>query len=751
MTITSAIEYKILREGAQGWVTSGEYADNGDLITRCDTTSGYFKAAGAVEHTPLLKYGVNVAANTLPTNINSILDNAGYEAALCVENSNYRALIANGKLYLMTDGLNWTVNAAAQSHIDAMYAALSSTYGGIGSNGVHGIRMLYRKIAFDPKNPAVIGIVLQGYGLIYTVNGGTSWTKHADIPASTVAKNFGIAIAFDRSSTVTGGKTQRILVYSGLVGGGVYATTGGFAGAFAKIAGSPENVTCMKVSKLNGHVWVAGTGNDASAPGLGNAMRYDGTSWTTITGGLLYLTLHPTNASKVFVFGSGGYYGSIANATAGSPTIVYTTGYKIASPDIPVLAWTNESFMSSGDAMHHPTQERISMFEGIGVFDLVNPPTTAVAIDWVENCKGIENLVVQGMGVTPNSRVWKCSHDRPLQVRGYDEVDKYPATHGANRLASIQHANNVDYAIDDPEFLMSATAFGDNRAFTSANGGRTSPWTPTADNGLAAGQGMIAQGNKGNAVWCPTNRQPPIYTNDGGATWTLCDFGAAANAAIRNPANSLSIHFAYYIAKIVLVADKRNPGTYYLFISAAGDDPTSPAIGRWKSTNGGANWTKISGSYIIGSGYDYFNAKMKQALTHEGHFWYTCGPVGGGTSPYRLFYSFDGMQSFNQLTSAPTEICDFALGKNAAGAAYQIIYAYSEGNGMYICKDFNPANVGAETWQLITRFPYGMGDAINTIAADPNHAYRHYIGFSGAGAIYGDMVNRLPATVQLGS
>lgn len=169
---------------------------------------------------------------------------------------------------------------------------------------------------------------------------------------------------------------------------------GGFVGVFVKIVGSFENVICMKVSKFNGYVWVVGMGNDVSVLGFGNVMCYDGMLWIMIMGGLLYLMLYFINVLKVFVFGSGGYYGSIVNVMVGSLIIVYMIGYKIVFFDIFVLVWMNESFMLLGDVMYYFMQECIFMFEGIGVFDLVNLLMIVVVIDWVENCKGIENFVV---------------------------------------------------------------------------------------------------------------------------------------------------------------------------------------------------------------------------------------------------------------------------------------------------------------------------------------------------------------------
>lgn len=131
--------------------------------------------------------------------------------------------------------------------------------------------------------------------------------------------------------------------------------------------------------------------------------------------------------------------------------------------------------------------------------------------------------------------------------------------------------------------------------------------------------------------------------NDGGVIWIFCDFGVVVNVVICNLVNLLLIYFVYYIVKIVLVVDKCNSGIYYLFILVVGDDFMLFVIGCWKFINGGVNWMKISGSYIIGLGYDYFNVKMKQVFIYEGYFWYICGLVGGGIFLYWLFYLFDGM------------------------------------------------------------------------------------------------------------
>jgi hypothetical protein len=175
------------------------------------------------------------------------------------------------------------------------------------------------------------------------------------------------------------------------------------------------------------------------------------------------------------------------------------------------------------------------------------------------------------------------------------------------------------------------------------------------------------------------------------------------------------------------------------------------AEGFYRSTDGGANWTRRS-TQGDGPGLTIGSAGNGQSFVcvpgNTGHFFWTHGP-GGPINPYDpdsiykiLIFSNDGGTTLYTL-SGWMEAWALALGKEAPGGSYPTLFVsgWRTGDaepGIYRCSDFNPATRGG-TWTRLAD-DYGTIDAMGAICGDFDTYGTVYAGLKGSGVIYGLLV-----------
>lgn len=722
--------------GAGGYLTGLDVADDGTVVYRCDTHGAGILEPGSTEWRQLMRAGITFPANQVEQYDGNDSGNSStgtYDTAICATNSDIIYLVCMGWVWKSTDyGLTFA-HAGLQLPV------------GHGANLPD--RYSRKRLAIHPTNSDIVMLgSLQG--LRYTTNGGTSWTlvSTASIPApvSTGEGSAGMAVAFDRDTPTT------VYVFSS--GAGIYRSTTGPGGTFSLIASSPTQCADMQVQRTTGKLFVCGTvrGNDATL------QSWNGTSWTDHGLTAKSLALDPNDSNRVFALSSGSNVSGSANG--GASFGGYGATLTRVNNEIPWHVWTDEIFMSNGGSVYHPTEDKILLAEGIGYWECSNPSTSGGSPTWVGKSAGIENMVgVQGT-VDPNGRFHVAIHDRSHFVFERDGTDQYQATHGpapeSATGAAIQHSNRIDFAIDDPDFVVMAS---NNHGYYSTDGGQE--WTrmtaqPPELASLAAQCGEMVIGNSDGAIlWLPASQCRPYYTLDLGETWEPVSLGATADAFL-DAGGTIGGYHAYYVCRQSILADKLNPGHFYLYLvgdgsGSAGDLATK---GIWKSTDNCVTWTRIRSTLITLWVLDFWNVKLKQVPGKAGHFFYTVGQVGvagDAQATTNLWYSTDYMATWTEITPSPNEIRSFSFGKAAGSHDYPAIYASGEvggggdGGGIFKCLDFNPAAPGSSTWTLVEQFPNGRFDEVNDVAGDMNVFGLYYLIFGGIGAMRARNVHTL--------
>lgn len=374
----------------------------------------------------------------------------------------------------------------------------------------------------------------------------------------------------------------------------------------------------------------------------------------------------------------------------------------ITSDEIP---WFNEGAYTGqgkavGDTVIDPATGEYWQASGHGMLKLASDLNFASGGAFVCNAdnisQGIEEILVQDVLAIPGT-----SH---LLVGCEDEIILYKSA--ANEFPEEQvgpaivdsNAWGIDYASDNPAFVWSfITGLVTAKASCwSYNYGLPGTWQyPATLPGSSNLGGCLACASAGADGLSPTNATAsvviipasgtttPQYTLDNGATWTNCS-GAPTQTYISTKERPTKL----------LAADRVNIGTYYLY---------APGAGVYRSTDYGANWTRISTFVIPGGGGAGAGYALWPVPGHAGHLWLVGNNASLGTQ--NLNYSTDGGATWNQVagvtnadnpggTSKPIYL---ALGKAALGNAYPTLLTYAKiggVDGFYrgVCNGTGPAD-----------------------------------------------------------
>ena len=701
---------------AGGWVTHLDSARDGTLVASNDTVNMHIRGVGDSEWTPFIRPGINI-----PENEYIRTDDVGnWDIGICASNSDY--------IYAFIGGYCWKTADRGKTITRTNFAFNKKlSHGG-------DARVCGRRVKVDPSNHDCC-LVMALDGLDYTLDGGNSWKRHTDIPAWTVLS---ACIAFDETGLFVGNLTQHLFVH--VPGVGVYESKTGVVGKFSLIPGSP--VTCSSMHFGGGKLHCIGRSEDGNN---GQYSNWDGTSWFAPAGISGHsLAIRPSNPSHIFICVDSG--GPVRFSNDGGKTFVPLGSRNRVASDIPWLAWTKEDWMSNGDMIFHKSLDRLIISEGIGVWYVDTPPMISDAgFDINSISLGINMMCTMGQLVDPNGRYHVSCMDRPVFSFGRDDASKPAAFHGTHRDISIIHAGpGMDYACDDPDYVVAAHLGGRNLS-VSYDGGRTPNWQgfPSIPKvSMETGQapfsifgGGVAIGNKGNILWAPCNNLPPFYTKDGGNTWEEIKLGGY-RVALNN---------AYYLNRNCIASDKQNPGTFYLYCRGNPNDPAydTATKGLWKTSDGGVKWIRIYSNLITSFGQDFWNGDLRLVPTKSPNMFWSVGSESGiwdSPSGEPLHFSPDGTSWFS--LPGLGEVSDVAFGMARPGSTYPAIYAigWKDGKfGVWVMFDFNPSTITG-TWELISHFPGGSPDYINSIAADMGKFGRIYLGLAGSSQLVGDLV-----------
>lgn len=427
--------------------------------------------------------------------------------------------------------------------------------------------------------------------------------------------------------------------------------------------------------------------------------------------------------------------------------------------------------------------------DGVIYADLDDAAQTGAgqSIAWLEQSRGIEQLVGQNIVLPPGNRnsavvaaedeaVFYVSNPTTFNARRFD-VDT--SAQGNNDLASN---GMVAFVPDTPSVMVTnpANLFAgffrggpsrNNYASYSVNFGRNWALMPSIrrtenDNSFGGGsiinepellfggqiaisaRGTVLPG-RGQAVWTGQDNlvwfahgsnQPsgfgasnvsPQYSIDGGASWrssTVLDENGTPFDFGNNP---FQLIFTNSSKQFALVADPVQPRTFY----------AATVSNFMVTTDGGATWRIPPGtSQAFRPGFNFFiNAQMAAVPGRQGDLWFTTGagaPGAGGN----LFHSTDGGSNWQRIEL--TKVYNVTVGKGAPGRDYAL-YIYGQPDPAKVYGVYRSDDQGA-TWYLISGngvhgYPINSFNTPAHLAASQDVEGLVYISFTGMSYAWGYM------------
>jgi hypothetical protein len=687
--------WKELKIGAGGYLTGIDIAPDNTMVVRTDTYGAYIWNG--------TQWQQLVTSASMPASYLGVGHNDGvYEISIAPSNTNILYMEYSGDLLRSDDrGATWTKTAFAN----------------VAENAGDPYRTNGQKMAVDPNNPNVVYVGTPQNGMFVTTDGGATWQNVTAVPVSATDANGlypGITgITFDPTSGVNGGKTNTI--YASSYGHGVYESTDG--GNSWTALGGPSDVEYAAISSTGAYYAIGNNGT--------SLWRFMNGTWTELnqqaflTASLHTVMVDPFNPNHIVVAASGG---ALNQSLDGGATWTGTNwGASMSATDVPWLATTEPYMASGGMAFDQLVQNKLWFADGVGVWNTSVPQNLLwnTPVVWNSQSAGIEQLVANEIVVAPGGKPVLASWDRSFFY--VSDPNSYPSTYGVGDPTKFSAGWSIDYASSSPSFLVGINDWwGVEQSGYSTDGGQTWHMFPTMPSfaGTTIG-GTIAASSPTDIVWAPADGVAPQYTKDGGLTWHP--------VVLPGVTDWSAFDWAYYLDKRTVTADRVLPDTFYMYYN-----------GVFKSTDGGATWTKVFTGEI--SSFSNFNSRIEAVPGKAGNLFFTGGPQGGtgATHPAgeSFFQSTDGGATWTAVPNV-LEVQTFGFGAPATAGGYPSIYIVGWVNSVY---GIWQSNDDAKSWTQIGDYPEGSLDQIKTIAGDPNIYGQVYVGFSGSGYAY------LPAT-----
>jgi hypothetical protein len=609
-------------------------------------------------------------------------------------------------------------------------------------------RGMGERLAVDPNRNSVLYLgAPSGKGLWRSTDSGATWSQvtsfpnpgnYAQDPGDTsgyASDNQGIVwVTFDESTGTAGSATKTIYVGVADKDNAVYRSTD--AGAtWQRLAGQPTGYLAHKgvLDTKNGHLYLAYS--DSGGPydgGKGRLYRY-------ATGSGTWTDISPVAEADTY-FGFSGL-----SVDRQDPGTVMATAYSSWWPDTQLFRSTDSgaTWTKAWDYSSYPTRENrytmdVSSSPWLTWGANPSPPEQSPKLGWMTESLeidpfnsdrmmygtgatvyGTENLtnwdsgakftirpMVQGLEETAVNDIASPPSGAPLlsalgDIGGFRHTDltKVPAM--MYTQPNFTSTTSLDYAESDPNTVVRVGNLdsGPHIAFSTDNGAN---WFGGTDPSGVSGGGTVAAAADGSRfVWSP----------QGAGVHHTTGFGTSWSASTGIPAGA------------VVESDRVDPKVFYGFKSGK----------FYVSTDGGATFT-ASAATGLPSGD---SVRFKALPGAKGDVWLAGGASDGA---YGLWRSTNGGASFTKLPNVE-QADTIGFGKAAPGASYQTLFTSAKIGG--VRGIFRSTDKGA-TWTRVNDDAHQWGWTGAAITGDPRVYGRVYVATNGRGVVYGDTADAGP-------
>jgi xyloglucan-specific exo-beta-1,4-glucanase len=681
------------------------------LIARTDVGGIYKLDYGTNTWQPLLDPHLSRDNNGPIQNVESV--------GLDPENASVFYISLNGRGYYPDPGEGdiWKTLDGGQTWESTDFLATNSMIEGNGE-----WRGAAEKFGIDPNQTSRIFYGTRTNGLWRKI-GAANWAQiSGGLPTTFTqsTQNYpGFTfVLFDKNSS-SGGFSQTI--YAGLWESGVWRSLDGGAN-WTNIGGAMKPTRGLLTP--TGQLLVTSAG--------GGIQKWTGSAWTNITPAgqsaedFMGIDQHPTLPNtllantfnrKLFRSINGGT--SWSELTMNFPAGSFPPYYNTYSP---FYNWTFSPFDWGSTAVQFDRNNasRVWMSNGYGVIktDNLGSGTTS---NWQAVMQNLEEIVTLDLCIPPlvggadlvastmDMVGWRFANRTQIPSATIADFD-FVASGSCLDYCQNQPQNVCYVGVDQTDLNVKYAGRSTNNGQTFTNFNDQSP-------GVSGNIAMSAT-DPLNMVWTPADGAQPVFTLDGGNSWSNC---------VGISPSWLNLGRNWYSRN--LIADRVN-GQFFYFI-----DQNK----IYKSSDKGATWQLKNST--LPSWQLYLNMVANPWQTDEIWVAYPRTEDTITTTFRKLFHSTNGGTTFSEITTM--DWANFvAVGKGAL-PNQPFIFIHGRANGDAKDGIYKSENAG-QTWQLVSDPNINQFSNITSLEADQRTANLVYVGTGGRGIYWAQGAPTLP-------